>query len=187
MTKYRQRISHPGIGDCFRACMATLLDLPPEVLPNDFSPAWHWNWQRYLEQFGLSLSPSGRPDGAIWLSTPWIATVKSLNFEGALHAIVMHEGSRVYHDPSSKKRYRTGSRLTTEEVLGGRHLVVSDASRLGLLAGYQKQVKGWLAGDDGSSAASASSSSSSSTSSREEISAGVTPETDAEPTSERSA
>lgn len=142
MTKYRQRISDPGIGDCFRACMATLLDLPPEVLPNDFSPSWHGNWQHYLSQFGLALSVAGRPDGAIWMSSPWIATVKSLNFEGCLHAILVHRANVVLHDPSSKKRYRAGSRLSFSDgtVISGEHLVVTDASRLRLLAGYQQ----WL-------------------------------------------
>lgn len=144
-TKYRQRISDPGIGDCFRACMATLLDLPPEVLPNDFSPSWHGNWQHYLRQFGLALSPSGRPDGPIWLSEPWIATVQSLNYPGVLHAILVHQGNAVFHDPSTRKRYKTGSRLGTDQVLSGQHLVVADASRLSLLAGYQQQVKDWLA------------------------------------------
>lgn len=143
MTKYRQRISHPGIGDCFRACMATLLDLPPEVLPNDFSPSWHLNWQHYLGQFGIELSVSGRPDGPIWLSTPWIATVKSLNYDGVMHAILMHEANVVLHDPSTKKRYRTGSRLSFSDgtVLSGQHLVVADASRLQHLADYQQWLR----------------------------------------------
>lgn len=144
-TKYRQRISHPGIGDCFRACMATLLDLPPEVLPNDFSPSWHGNWQHYLGQFGLALSYDRPSTDGIWLPNPWIATVKSLNYDGVSHAILMHQGNVVFHDPSTKKRYKTGSRLGADQVLSGQHLIVADASRLSLLAGYQQQVKDWLA------------------------------------------
>lgn len=143
MRKYRQTIADPAIGDCFRACMATLLDLPPQVLPNDFSPSWPTNWQQYLKQFGLALSVSGRPDGPIWLSTPWIASVRSLNFEGSLHAILVHESNVVLHDPSNKKRYRAGSRLsfTDGTVQSGRHLIVTDASRLQHLADYQQWLR----------------------------------------------
>lgn len=141
MTKYRQRISHPGIGDCFRACMATLLDLPPEVLPNDFSPAWPSNWQHYLRQFGLALSPSQPNTGPIWMDDPWIATVKSLNYPDTLHAILVHQANVVYHDPSTRVRYRTGTRLATDQVVAGRHLVVADASRLQHLADYQQWLR----------------------------------------------
>lgn len=144
MIKYRQTITDPAIGDCFRACMATLLDLPPQVLPNDFSPSWPSNWQQYLKQFGLALSVSGRPDDAIWLSSPWIASVRSLNFEGALHAILMHQANVVLHDPSNRKRYRTGSRLSFSDgtVQSGQHLIVTDASRLQHLADYQQWLRG---------------------------------------------
>ena len=142
MKKYHQLITDPVIGDCFRACMATLLQLPPQVLPNDFSPAWHPNWQNYLKQFGLALSPQNRPDQPIWYSSPWIASVKSLNFEGGVHAILMHEDGRVLHDPSNKKRYKTGSYISVKDniILGGRHLIVTDASLLGRLNDYQTLV-----------------------------------------------
>lgn len=141
MTKYRQRISAPGIGDCFRACMATLLDLPPEVLPNDFSPSWHLNWQHYLRQFGIALSYSQPNTGPIWLPDPWIATVRSLNYDGVHHAILVHQANVVYHDPSTKKRWKAGTRLATEDVVSGQHLVVTDASRLQHLADYQQWLR----------------------------------------------
>jgi hypothetical protein len=143
MRKYRQSITDPAIGDCFRACMATLLQIPPQVLPNDFSPSWHWNWQRYLEQFGLALSHSGRPDGAIWLSTPWIASVRSLNFEGGLHAILMHQANVVLHDPSTHTRYKTGTRLRHDDgtVQSGQHLIVTDTDRLQHLVDYRQWLR----------------------------------------------
>lgn len=140
MKKYRQKISDPKIGDCFRACMATLLQLAPEVLPNDSSPAWHRNWQNYLGQFGLGLSYSNRADQPIWLSSPWIASVKSLNYKGVTHAILMHQGGVVLHDPSSKKRYKVGRRLHGDVVQSGQHLLVIDSSKLHLLEEYRKTL-----------------------------------------------
>ena len=59
----------------------------------------------------------------------------------------MHESNVVFHDPSPKKRYRTGSRLTSEQVVSGQHLVVADASRLQHLADYQQ----WLRVNGGTS------------------------------------
>lgn len=139
MRKYKQKISNSKTGDCFRACMATLLQLPPEVLPNDFSPMWHSNWQKYLEQFGLALSPQNGADKPIWYSEPWIAAVKSLNYD-CTHAILMHHGGIVLHDPSTKKRYKTGTSLTSKDVISGQHLVVKDASKLHLLEEYRKEI-----------------------------------------------
>jgi hypothetical protein len=139
--KYKQSITDPKIGDCYRACMATMLDLPPEVLPNDFSPFWHSNWNNYLKQFGLGLSYSHPASGPIWLPGMWLASVKSLNFDEALHAIVMHKTDIVYHDPSRRKRYRAGTRLSSNEVVSGEHLVVNDASLLGELVRYRNWLK----------------------------------------------
>lgn len=140
MKKYRQLISSPLIGDCYRACMATLLQLPPEVLPNDFSPAHGRIWGVFLEQFGLGLSYDNRADQPIWLSSPWIASVKSLNYEGVTHAILMHGGGIVLHDPSNKKKYKTGEHLHSDKVLSGQHLLVVDAGLLHRLKDYRDSI-----------------------------------------------
>lgn len=141
MKKYNQKIVDNQIGDCFRACMATVLQLPPEVLPNDHSAAWHSIWAAFLRQFGLDLIFGSRKD-AIWMDGYWIASVKSLNYKEVSHAIVM-EGSIVYHDPSTKKRYRTGrAMLGNDAVTGGYHLVVDDASLLHRLEEYRQKIAG---------------------------------------------
>ena len=141
MKKYRQLVTSNKIGDCFRACMATLLQLPIEVLPNDHSPYWHFNWDRYLEQFGLILSPDVHSKGPIWQEQLWIASVPSLNYENGSHAIVMHDTDRVYHDPSNKKRYKTGTRLSSDVVMSGRHLIVADTEKLHRLQEYRDKIK----------------------------------------------
>lgn len=141
MTKYKQLVSGDKIGDCFRACLATLLQLPPQVLPNDFSPMWTKNWRNYLSQFGLALSNDNGADKPIWLSTPWIASVKSLNYKDTTHAILMHQGGVVLHDPSNKKCYKAGMNLLGKNiVMSGQHLVVIDSTKLHLLHEYREMI-----------------------------------------------
>jgi len=139
MKKYRQKVTDPLIGDCWRACMATLLQLPPDVLPNDHSPAWYSIWDRFLGQFGLALSPCIKADGPVWATQPWIASVKSLNYK-ATHAILMHYGGKVLHDPSNLKRYKTGTYLSSKEVISGQHLEVEDVTKLHLLKEYRDRI-----------------------------------------------
>lgn len=141
MIKYNQSIFDPEIGDCFRACMATLLQLPPQVLPNDHSSVWWFSWRVFLNQFGLELAPYTPASGPIWRTSHWIASVQSLNFENGTHAIVMHEGGRVFHDPSTHKKYKAGLHLLGDgSVLSGTHLEVSDTLLLHKLDEYRQQV-----------------------------------------------
>jgi len=141
MKKYNQLIVDSEIGDCFRACMATLLQLPPEVLPNDHSPIWYFTWRKFLGQFGLELSPDETANGPIWRTSLWIATVRSLNYENGTHAILMHEGGTVFHDPSTHKRYKTGTSLLGKDiVLYGKHLEVVDTSHLHKLNDYRQNL-----------------------------------------------
>lgn len=140
---YRQDVFGGGVGDCFRACMATLIQLPPVILPNDHSPLWQNNWNHYLSQFGLALAYD-RAKGPIWQMAPWIAAVPSLNLEGANHAIVMHNGGQVLHDPSRRQRYKAGQQLDSSIVIGGWHLVVASITKLSALDEYRN----WLTPSD---------------------------------------
>ncbi len=140
MREQKQRIVSNVIGDCFPACMATLLDLPLEVLPNDHSEYWFFIWERFLEQFGLKIDYHSAK-GAIWSQHPWIASVKSKNYENGSHAIIMHNGGDVLFDPSTKKVYRKGQHLLGKDVVtGGYTISVSDFSRLHKLKEYRDKV-----------------------------------------------
>jgi hypothetical protein len=140
MKKYRQQIVDSKIGDCFRACMATILQLPPEVLPNDHSPMWFSNWNKYLSQFGLGIQCNSAKE-PIWYDAYWIAGVTSKNFERSQHAIVMHDTHRVFHDPTTKKRYRTGESLLGKQLVhDGTHLVVTNALKLHRLEEYRNKI-----------------------------------------------
>lgn len=144
MKYQKQRISDKGIGDCFPACMATLLELPIEVLPNDHSEAWYGVWEAFLAQFGLSISfeSSG---GAIWQIHPWIASVNSKNYKNTTHAIIMHEDSKVLFDPSPKKVYKIGEDLLqTDCVRGGYKITVSDFTKLHKLKEYRDKLQSFI-------------------------------------------
>lgn len=136
----KQRVTDNTMGDCFAACMASLLELPIEVVPNDHSPE-HWLvWQQFLSQFGLEMSYDSSK-GPIWASNPWIASVKSKNYDEITHAIIMHNGGEVLFDPSNKKRYRKGEYLGGEDIIvGGYIITVSDFSKLHKLQEYRDKL-----------------------------------------------
>lgn len=106
--------------------MSVLLDVPNgDHLPHGIDTIdWWLDWWRFLRNFGLTMCHSNSA-GPIWKEQPWIASVHSLNYEGATHAIVMHEASEVLFDPSPLNRYE-GNLLGSDAVVGGTWLEVAD-------------------------------------------------------------
>lgn len=141
MKPQKQRVVGNKIGDCFAACMATLLELPLEVVPNDHSPMYWAVWLTWLSQFGLNMRYSGAK-GPIWASHPWIASVKSLNYpDGTTHAILVDSTGRVLFDPSTKKRYKKGTDLLGEDIVVGGYIIeVSDFMKLHILQRYRDKL-----------------------------------------------
>jgi hypothetical protein len=110
------------VGDCMRACFASIFELPLSSVPHFAeSPSWWTAMQYWLKPFGLWLdtndyraapSTSPIPTGERWPSGWWMATVDSENFPGARHAVVMrglyvHDDGDphvVAHDPSPRPR-----------------------------------------------------------------------------------
>lgn len=120
-------VEQAGDRDCFRACIASILELPIAALPEShFLPEPDDWFERasdylcdhhdlYLAKFGVSVcSETDEPVVCIgdW-ATPrrgyWIATVNSINLppdddgEPRRHAIVM-DGDHLAWDPSSKRK-----------------------------------------------------------------------------------
>lgn len=124
-----------GHGDCFRACVCSLLELPHEAFESP-SPAlphneWAVAWQRQLMERGFWMAGiEVDPDDEPWYASPgyWIASVPSLNLgtdengDPIRHAVVMH-GTELAHDPSTQNRYTTSP---IKSVLGARWLVPLD-------------------------------------------------------------
>lgn len=116
MIGQKQLVQSNVDGDCLRACIASILELPNlETMPHITSPQWPALWDNYLEHFGLWMCYDTSPR---WVGY-WIASVPSLNYDdGTTHAIVMHE-QYVAWDPSLGKRYRKGTNLLGKDLVSG--------------------------------------------------------------------
>ncbi len=134
MIPQKQIVFGGGNGDCFRACIASILELPnDDRLPNAHGEGWFQTWQDWLGRFGLSIEFDAT---RIWRESFWIASVPSKNLEGVTHAIVM-QGSQVAFDPSTKKTYRTGRQMLGAKVGGGWWFEVVDVRLLHKLHEYK--------------------------------------------------
>lgn len=109
MIPVKQVVPDPPDGDCFAACVASVLELPLEEVPNPVGDDWREQWADWLSERGYSyvdvdLTWRG---GTWWRIAPgqyWIATVPSLNHEGRYHSVVMC-GAELAHDPSTRRTY----------------------------------------------------------------------------------
>jgi len=111
--------------------MSSLLGIENrDGLPHIDKTTWFTDWCKFLSPYGLGIRCEAK---SYWVRGYWIASVKSKNFSGGTHAIVMH-GSKVWHDPSTHKRYRTGTSLLGKDIVEcGYLLEVIDPSKLHLL------------------------------------------------------
>lgn len=136
----RQLTIDKGKGDCFRACLTSILGIPNRPdFPNVDDKEWFLGWLNLLSPFGLELHYESK---SCWRNGFWIASVKSKNFENTGHAIVM-QGCKVAFDPSPMKRYRKGiSLLGTELVYGGWYLEVTDCSKVEGLPAWRRRMEG---------------------------------------------
>lgn len=143
--RHGQRVVDRDVGDCFRACMSVLLDLPngdhlPTLTTENMNGRWMAEWRAFLAGFGLAVL-SSHPKGPIWKSHPWIASVPSKNIGDRTHAIVVDGRHKVMFDPSPRRRYRAGTGLlSTDLVLEGTWIEMADASKLHRLDRFRREL-----------------------------------------------
>jgi hypothetical protein len=112
--KNQQLITDSKNGDCFRACLTSLLSIQNSPnLPN--GECWFLDWGIFLDKYGLSLKFNKE---ACWKQGFWIASVPSKNFKGLTHAIIM-KNQEVYFDPSLKETYIIGENLLGKDLVKG--------------------------------------------------------------------
>jgi hypothetical protein len=106
-------------GDCTRACLATILELPIDAVPNfiRYKEKWFkifWPFLNSLgyEYYGVGF-PLGEeyPKGHILVDEPnidgyVIASVPSKSFEETGHSVVMNLDGEVVHDPNPNKAWQ---------------------------------------------------------------------------------
>lgn len=136
MIKNKQLISDNKKGDCMRACLTSVLKLPnTNKLPNFTVGQGYQRWYALLWKMGMDFKYDRK---RIWREGYWFASIKSKNFKDVSHMIVMF-GSKVAHDPSTKKRYRTGRNLLGSNLITGGHwLEITDPHLLPKLEELKK-------------------------------------------------
>ena len=127
MIEIKQKVVNKDVGDCFRACVASILEVNDiDSLPNPHGSNWIGSWFNALNEIGLRL---GWDRDAILRDGYWIASVPSLNFKNVSHSIVM-KGNKVEFDPSTKKTYRKGRVLFGKNIVTfGYWLELNDISK----------------------------------------------------------
>lgn len=124
----KQLIQSNVNGDCLRACICSILEMTnSDKYANIDWPMWHQWWDNFLFVMGLEMIYQQHP---LWIDGYWIASVKSKNYEGGTHAVVMQH-TKVAFDPSTAKRYRKGTNLLgTDLVVAGYNFFLSDIHKL---------------------------------------------------------
>lgn len=111
MKPVEQTIMGEPHGDCLRACVASILELPIEQVPNfqqeDGNIHWYDRWQGWLAQFNLGWL-SWQYDQAVPWFPPGYAIVGADSPRGPFkHAIVVYDGKIVW-DPSPMREQGVG-------------------------------------------------------------------------------
>ena len=132
MKPQMQRIVSNKNGDCFASCLASIMEIDNNTMPDFFANpnrAMTDQANEWLKQFNLELSyfkmgSYPPPQGYAILS------VKSLVFEKCSHSVVWsgqaeNGWGEIVHDPSPR-----GGEHPNEDWLGFHVLVVRDASKL---------------------------------------------------------
>jgi hypothetical protein len=108
-------VDSAGLGDCFSACVACILDLPQDVVPLfcAWEGHWFWQFQEWLEMFHLTaieLNMQQRCMCPVTPGVPCILTGKSPRGSW-LHAVVAttdRGGFNFYHDPHPDGNFLDG-------------------------------------------------------------------------------
>ena len=112
MIKVEQALVDAELGDCFAACLASLLELPLDCVPNPHGGRWFETIQRWLYDTRHQVLVLAYASASAVHSYPGqalvIASVKSQRFEGKTHAVIwdVSKGEMVW-DPSPNRAERT--------------------------------------------------------------------------------
>lgn len=122
MREVTQTNGEKGRGDCFPACIASILEQPLDRFPIEKCPEWNsYHWGRWLSTRGITLFGPPRHPSA-YFQGEWIAVIPSIVNEGGWHAVVMRNDKLAW-DPSHKRKNESVD-LTKVQI--GWLLVLSD-------------------------------------------------------------
>lgn len=103
-----------GTGDCLRATVASLLELPLECVPHFRimdDKKWFSAFVDYLMDHGYEFHGTGYPDVPSLQECPnvdgyVIASVLSRTFAGVTHSVIVDMDFQVVHDPNPNKAWQ---------------------------------------------------------------------------------
>ena len=129
MKPVNQTLVDEEFGDCTRACLASILDLNIDAVPNfiRFKGKWMRIFWAYIKALGYEFHGTGWPkmenstNGHILEECPnidgyVIASVPSKSFEGGGHSVVMDINGLVVHDPNPNKAWEGINVLETGDL-----------------------------------------------------------------------
>lgn len=98
-------------GDCTRACLASILELPIDAVPNFIRfPKWFEVLQGFLRSLGYNCYGTGFPhshkikeysiDGFV------IGSVESRTFKDTTHSVVVNSKGICVHDPNPNRAWK---------------------------------------------------------------------------------
>jgi hypothetical protein len=109
-----QTIFHPEKGDCCRAAIATLFNLEAEQVPHFMLfgvPEWGKVLSGFIWSMGYDFIDNGDPNKSLKIEDHQTingiteAAVKSKNFPGKFHSVLINTKGVVVHDPHPRKDY----------------------------------------------------------------------------------
>lgn len=134
MIKVDQSIISAEDGDCFRAVIASVLDLTLEQVPHflRFKSDWNIMFFRFMKMFNWSYAGNVAIDSDVWLNRNYsidgyfICSVPSATFKESSHAVLVDESGIVVHDPNPNKLWE-GVNLNDIPEEKGRRKIYHDA------------------------------------------------------------
>lgn len=130
MKKIFQRIVHKGKGDCSRAAIASMLELPLDAVPhfNLNGNLFYYVMIKYLEAHGyechyVNISRKERrkdksryPTRKHLVNGCIYGVVKSRTFKNTLHAVLINSAGTVIHDPNPNRAWIGVNVIKTGEL-----------------------------------------------------------------------
>lgn len=96
-------------GNCMQACVASIFEVPLEVIPNFMGKGvLHYErifnaWCKDLSLISFDITPGDTFDFRVVKNHHWIGLVPSVRLEGFDHAVV-YKGDQFVHDPIPKAK-----------------------------------------------------------------------------------
>lgn len=137
MKPVMQTLFNTTNGNCFQACVASIMELPLTNVPNfmDFNDdKGHW-WREFgawlrrrnMFHYSVELAEPNRGEWADWLEDKQLIYLGSIKSGGVHHALVL-KGTNVIHDP-----WPNNAKFTFDDIVDIQFFLCIDPSKCGVI------------------------------------------------------